>query len=35
VTDANQRDDLEVYQPTLYDWTKEALAPFKIADLWL
>jgi len=34
-TDYYQRDDLEVYQPTLYDWVKEALAPYRIANLWL
>lgn len=35
VTDLNQRDDLEVYQPVLYDWVKEAIHPYKIANLWL
>jgi len=35
ITDYDQRDDLEVYNPVLYDWTKEALQPYKIANLWL
>jgi len=35
VTDLAQRDDLEVYQPVLYDWVKEALQPFVIENLWL
>jgi uncharacterized phiE125 gp8 family phage protein len=35
VTDYDQRDDLEVYQPVLYDWVKEALQPYKIDELWL
>ena len=28
-TDYDMRDDLEVYNPILYDWTKEALTPYK------
>ena len=35
ITDYDQRDDLEVYQPVLYDWVKEALQPYKIDELWL
>lgn len=35
VTDYDMRDDLEVHTPVLYDWTKEALQPYKIANLWL
>jgi uncharacterized phiE125 gp8 family phage protein len=35
ITDYDQRDDLEVYNPVLYDWVKEALQPYKIANLWL
>lgn len=35
VTDYDQRDDLEVYNPVLYDWTKQALQPYKVANLWL
>jgi len=34
-TDFQQRDDLEIYQPVLYDWTKEALQTYKIDNLWL
>ena len=36
-TDLLQRDDLEVYQPVLYDWVKEALQPYVIEGqaLWL
>jgi uncharacterized phiE125 gp8 family phage protein len=29
ITDYDMRDDLEVYNPVLYDWTKEALQPYK------
>ena len=29
ITDYDMRDDLEVYNPVLYDWTKEALTPYK------
>lgn len=35
ITDYLQRDDLEVYNAVLYDWVKEALHPYKIANLWL
>lgn len=35
VTDYDMRDDLEVYTPVLYDWTREALAPYRIGNLWL
>jgi len=35
VTDLAMRDDLEVNQPVLYDWVKEALQPYKIDNLWL
>lgn len=35
ITDYDQRDDLEVYNPVLYDWTKEALQPYKQGNLWL
>lgn len=35
ITDLAMRDDLEVYQPVLYDWVKEALQPFKMGNLWL
>ena len=35
VTDLLMRDDLEVAQPVLYDWVKEALHPYKIDQLWL
>jgi len=34
-TDILQRDDLEVYQPVLYDWVKEALQPYVRDNLWL
>lgn len=34
ITDYDQRDDLEVYNLVLYDWTKEALQPYK-RDTWL
>jgi uncharacterized phiE125 gp8 family phage protein len=33
--DYDMRDDLEVYNPVLYDWTKEAINPYKVANLWL
>lgn len=33
-TDYYQRDDLEVYTPVLYDWVKEALAPYRRDNLW-
>lgn len=35
ITDYDQRDDLEVYQPTLYDWVREALSPYRLTNLWL
>jgi uncharacterized phiE125 gp8 family phage protein len=35
ITDYLQRDDLEETQPVLYDWVKEALAPYRIDNLWL
>jgi len=35
ITDLDMRDDLEVYNSILYDWTKEALAPYRIGNLWL
>lgn len=35
ITDYLQRDDLEVYNTVLYDWVKEALAPYRITNLWL
>jgi len=35
LTDYDQRDDLEVYQPTLYQWARTALQPYKVAGLWL
>lgn len=34
-TDYDMRDDLEQYIPVLYDWVKEAIQPYKIANLWL
>ena len=34
-TDYHQRDDLEVYVPVLYDWTKEALKTYRMGRLWL
>jgi len=35
LTDYAMRDDLEVPVPVLYDWTKEALTPYRIDNLWL
>lgn len=34
ITDYDMRDDLEVYNPVLYDWVKEALAPYRM-ETWL
>lgn len=34
ITDYDMRDDLEVVNPVLYDWVKEALAPYRL-ETWL
>lgn len=34
ITDYAMRDDLEVYNAVLYDWVKEALAPYRM-ETWL